>query len=191
MSVRLAWLIRKTTQSEQGMSVVELAVAVGLFAAFMGVFVAVTEVMGRYAQDGEQRNAEEPSRSLIVDQHYLQQAMDDLSERIAQPALSRETVKAIVMPVNAAGRQGNCTYDPVNTWQLPGTTLGERYKKQLPAAYQFCIHATSLAEASEAELISDPIASRGIYVITAIPDQSSINKQPARRLICRPRPFCS
>jgi hypothetical protein len=127
---------------------------------------------------------------LIEDQHYLQQAMDDLSERIAQPALSRATVQAIVSPANVAGKQGNCTYDPVNTWQLPGTTLRERYK-QLPAEYQFCIHATSLAEDSEEDLIADPNARRGIYVLTAIPDQVGINKQPARQLVCRPSPFCS
>ena len=39
-------------RAAQGMSVIELVVAVALFSAFMGVFVAVTEVMGRYVDQG-------------------------------------------------------------------------------------------------------------------------------------------
>jgi len=166
---------------ELGMSVLELVISVALFAAFMGVFVAVTEVMGRYVQDGGSGAQTEPARSLIEDQHYLHQAMEDLAERISQPALSDLTVLAIAKS-NTPGKAENCSYDPVAAWNLTGRSQLRGLDSHLRSNYQFCLHATSLAESS---------ALPGIYVLTAIPDQVGINKQPARRLVCRPSPFCS
>jgi len=176
---------------QTGVSVVELVVAVALFATFMGVFVAVTEVMGRYSIDGGQHAEGEPARSLLLDQHYLQQAMDDLVELLSQPALSSSSIQQIVSPSPGSAGVGNCSSDPINDWGLPGSSLRERHP-QLPVEYQFCIYSTSLVEASESDLLADaPQAKPGIYVITAIPEQVSINAQPMRRIFCRPKPFCS
>jgi len=177
---------------EPGMSVLELVISVALFAAFMGVFVAVTEVMGRYAQDGGPGDQTEPARNLIEDQHYLHQAMDDLAERISQPALSDLTVQEIAKP-STTGKAGNCSYDPVAAWNLTGRSQLRGLDSHLRSNYQFCLHATSLAESKEEDLLDKNISSArpGFFVITAIPDQVSINKQPARRLVCRPSPFCS
>lgn len=167
----------------QGMSVIELVVAVALFSAFMGVFVAVTEVMGRYVDQG---SGENQARSFIEDQHYVQLALDDLAGRLSQPAFSREAVLEMASP------PGNCSYDPVSTWLGGGAGLsGADPKSGQPLnSYQFCLYPTSLSEPSEDDLIFNE-AKPGIYVITAIPDQVSINSQPMRRIFCRPMPFCS
>ena len=173
------------------MSIVELVVAVALFASFMGVFVAVTEVMGRYSIDGGQRPEGEPARSLLLDQHYLQQAMDDLVELLSQPALSSSSIQQIVSPSPGSAGIGNCSANPILDWDLPGSSLKDRHP-ELPSEYQFCIYSTSLVEASESDLLADvPQAKPGIYVITAIPKKVLINAQPMRRIFCRPKPFCS
>ena len=176
-------------RAAQGMSVIELVVAVALFSAFMGVFVAVTEVMGRYVDQG---SGENQARSFIEDQHYVQLALDDLASRLSQPAFSREAVLEMANPPGSSGQSGNCSYDPVSTWLGGGAGLsGADPKSGQPLnSYQFCLYPTSLSEPSEDKLILNE-AKPGIYVITAIPDQMSINAQPMRRIFCRPMPFCS
>lgn len=176
-------------RAAQGMSVVELVVAVALFSVFMGVFIAVTEVMGRYVEQG---SAENQARSFIEDQYYVQEALDDLAGRLSQPAFSRDAVLAMASPPGNPGEAGNCSFDPVSTWLGGGDGLkgADPVSGQPLNSYQFCLYATSLSEPSEDDLI-DNLEKPGIYVITAIPDQVSIHAQPMRRIFCRPRPFCS
>lgn len=174
------------------MGVIEVVVSVALFAVFMGVFVSVTEVMSQYAIEGEQRGEDEPARDLLLDRNYINQAMDDLAETLSQPAFSVSSLQQIIAPGNGSSGLGNCSFDPVNDWGLPGSLLRERHP-QLPPQYQFCIYSTTLAESSESDLFDtgNSQAKPGIYVITAVPEQVSINAQPIRRIFCRPAPFCN
>ena len=52
----------------------------------------------------------------------------------------------------------------------------------LPDGYSICIWRTSFEEVSPSQA--------GIYMLQALPDESSASMLPVRRLFCRPRPLC-
>ncbi len=162
---------------DQGMTLVEVLIALMLLVAFMGVYVAVTEFTNRFL--GESEKVLPGSQGLLVDQHQLQTAMDRLADTLAQPGIEQTEIASIIT--------SGCTYDPMGSWALPGA------KPDLPPGYRICLRSTSLAESPSSQLLERskfPQARPGIYVLQALPDEVSASTQQSRRLFCRPKPFC-
>jgi len=162
---------------EQGMTLVEVMIALMLLVAFMGVYVAVTEFTNRFL--GESEKVLPGSQGLLVDQHQLQTAMDRLADTLAQPGMEQSEIATIIT--------SGCTYDPMGSWSLPGS------KPDLPPGYRICLRSTSLSESPITQLLDRsafPQARAGIYVLQALPDEVSATTQQSRRLFCRPKPFC-
>ena len=163
-------------QRQQGMTLVEMILAMLMLVAFGAVLVAATSFISRFmAQAQASFNTDKPTGAL-VDQHQLQMAMDQIAETLAQSGFSKDDLMAIM-----GDPQQACAYDPWQAWGLPGRPMPRR------ADYRFCLRSTSL---SEPQLDSMPTEKPGIYVIQALPDQLSASALPARRIFCRPKPFC-
>jgi len=173
------WLSDHTVTRDPGqlgMTLVEMFLAMLMLVAFGAVLVAATAFISRFmAQAQASFNADEPTGTL-VDQHQLQMAMDQIAETLAQPGFRKEDLLEIIRDPQQA-----CAYDPWQAWGLPGRPMPRR------ADYRFCLRSTSL---TEPQLDSMPSEKPGIYVIQALPDQLSSSALPARRIFCRPKPFC-
>jgi prepilin-type N-terminal cleavage/methylation domain-containing protein len=167
----------RQTLREQGMTLVEVMIAMMLLVAFMGVYVAATTFINRVL--GESEKVLPGSQGLLVDQHLLQTAMDRLADTLAQPGIDQSEIAAIIT--------SGCTYDPVGSWSLPGS------RPDLPPGYRICLRSTSLSESPISQLLDRsafPQAKAGIYVLHALPDEVSATTLQSRRLLCRPKPFC-
>ena len=165
----------------QGMSLVEMIIAMGMLVLFGAVFISVAEVTLRFVRESE--SSLPGSQGLLIDQHDLQIAMDQLVDVMSQPGLSLSDLSRI--------QSKGCVFDPMSGslelptggWGLPGPALS------IPPGYRFCLHSTSLAESALSNLLSSQ-GRPGIYVIQALPDSISPSSLPSRRLFCRPKPFC-
>jgi prepilin-type N-terminal cleavage/methylation domain-containing protein len=161
----------------QGMTLIEVVIALMLLIAFMGVYVAVTEFINRFM--GESEKVLPGSQGLLMDQHQLQMAMDRLADILAQPGIEQSEIASIII--------SGCTYDPIGSWSLPGQ------KPDLPPGYRICLRSTSLVESPLPQLLDRgkfPSSRPGIYVLQALPDEVSATTQQSRRVFCRPKPFC-
>ena len=166
---------------DAGMSLVEVIVALMMLVAFGSTFVAVTEFTSKYMRESE--DGLPGTQGLLIDQHNLQVVMDQMVDILDQPGLDPEDLSRI----QAKG----CVFDPMSgdlnadsgSWGLPGPAVS------LPPGYRVCLYSTSLAETSIEQLLNQT-GSPGIYLIQALPETTSVSALPARRLFCRPKPFC-
>ena len=172
--------LRSTLQTT-GMTLVEVIIALGMFVAFGAVFIAVTEFTGRFMRESE--DGLPGTQGLLIDQHALQVVMDQLVDVLNQPGLSHQDLLRI--------ESKGCVFDPMSgslsavngSWGLPGHAI------QAPPGYRFCLYSTSLTESSLPNLL-DQSGLPGIYLLQALPETISSSSLPARRLFCRPKPFC-
>jgi len=172
---------RRTSVQEDGLSLVELIVSLMMLVLFGSALVAVTELTSSFFRESE--DGLPGSQGLLIDQHQLQIVMDQLVDVLNQPGLTLNDLIRI--------QKKGCVFDPMSgglgseegSWGLPGPRL------VVPPGYQFCLYSTSLPESSLDNLLSGS-GKPGIYLIKALPETVSAAALPARRLFCRPRPFC-
>ena len=174
------WTLPKHPHGEQGMSLVEMIFAMMMLVAFGAVLVAATQFIARFMNQAQASfNKDEPTGTLI-DQHQLQLAMDRMADVLSQPGFSKDELQAIV-----GNPQKACASDPWQEWGMPGKRMPAR------ADYRFCLRSTSLTEPALTSILSAGVAEKpGIYVIQALPSEVTASSLPARRLFCRPKPFC-
>ena len=165
------------------MTLVEMVIAMAMLVLFTAVVASVLSFTQQFFRQSETLDGSDillsniGSNGLLVDQHQLQLAMDQLIGQLQQPGWSREAIEAI-----ARDSQRQCSYNPVVSWGLMGGSLS------LPPRYQICLRTTSLSEPSLDELLDNKPP--GIYILQALPDQLDASTLPTRQLFCRPRPFC-
>ena len=166
---------------DEGMTLVELIVALLMLVAFGSAFIAVTEFTSRFIRESE--DGLPGTQGLLIDHHQLQVVMDQLVDVLNQPGITLSDMMRI--------QRKGCVFDPMSgdldvetgSWGLPGPRL------VLPPGYQFCLYSTSLPESSIEDLLQNS-GKPGIYLIKAKPETVSAAALPARRLFCRPKPFC-
>ena len=181
--------------SQRGMTLVEMVIALGMLVIFTATVASVLSFTQRYLRQTETVAGSDTlladigSKGLLIDQHELQLAMDALVEQLQQPAWQAEDILQIT-----ADPDRRCSYNPVVSWGLMGKTL------LLPPRYRICLRASSLTE--PVDVVSNGIVTQsaadqledgappGIYILQALPDQLDASTLPARRIFCRPRPYC-
>ena len=184
MSKRIEHFIilhKRHSRNSSGMTLVEVIIALAMLVAFGSAFIAVTEFTSRFMRESE--DGLPGSQGLLIDQHALQVAMDELVNVLNQPGLSRQDL----LRIEGKG----CVFDPMSgdltsvsgSWGLPGPAI------DVPTGYRFCLHSTSLTESPVENLLAQN-GKPGIYLIQALPESISAAALPARRLFCRPKPFC-
>ena len=177
------------------MTLVEMVIAMAMLVIFTATVASVLSFSQRFLRQSETLDGSDTllasigSKGLLVDQHELQLAMDALAEQLQQPAWSVDDLLKITVDANR-----RCSYNPVGSWGLMGPEL------VLPPRYRICLWATTLVEpldvVSGGVVVNAAVtqlengAPPGIYVLQALPDRLDASTLPARRLFCRPRPFC-
>ena len=180
---------------QAGMTLVEMVIAMAMLVIFTATVASVLSFSQRFLRQSETLDGSDTllasigSKGLLVDQHELQLAMDVLAEQLQQPAWSADDLLKITVDANR-----RCSYNPVGSWGLMGPEL------VLPPRYRICLWATTLVEpldvVSGGVVVNAAVsqlengAPPGIYVLQALPDRLDASTLPARRLFCRPRPFC-
>ena len=162
-----------------GMTIVEVIVALMLFATFSAVFLIVSEFTTRYLGESDVSQADGGRQGFPIDQYRLLQAMDDIAEELSYPAVTRDKIVGIMTsPLKV------CSLNPVIDWELTGPEV------RLPFDYKICLKSTSLSEGLPEALALDTEAKPGIYVLLAVPEKITASARPVRRLFCRPKPYC-
>ena len=183
--------------SSQGMSLLEMVVAMLMLVMFTGVVVTALGVTARFA--GEIESGEKGSNGVLIHHQEIQIGFDQLAQVLSQPGITKERLMGMNLksgqkriafsstadPDNACAPAGS---DPLAYWGLPGPSF------IFPSNYRICVWQTGLVEASIKDLATDGWpqnnAKAGIYVLQALPERSDAANLPTRRLFCRPRPYC-
>ena len=177
------------------MTLLELVIAMGMLTLFTATVASVLSFTQHFLKQSETLDGSDTllanigSKGLLVDQHELQQVMDVLVDQLQQPGWSAEDLQSIIVDPDR-----RCTYNPVVSWGLMGPVL------ILPPRYRICLRSSSLVEPGDVldagvvvSSAADQLANGsppGIYILQALPDRLDASTLPARRLFCRPRPYC-
>ena len=172
----------------KGMTILEVMVATLMLVVFTGIVAMVMEFVFRFYG-----NPEDGSKGVLIDHAEIHLVMDQLVDVLSQPGLSKNVLHQIAFPLVEDGERNAidlkdlladaCTKNPsvnpiwkekVSPMSLSGITL--------PDGYSICIWRTSFEEISPSRA--------GVYMLQALPDESSASMLPVRRLFCRPRPLC-
>ena len=188
---------RLVLKPDQGMTMLEMMLAVLLFAVFMGVFLAVTELTAQLLRGVE---GGRPASELALARTLTRQQLTALGGELS----SLDAVEADL--TNRFVGTGNCLLDANSTlatgrtsWVLPTRTaagLAQQQtwsiqQKQLarldqPAAMPGSIERICLYPTAYQEQTGQP----GLYVLQAEPLQSGPLSQPVRLVLCRPDYLC-
>ena len=188
---------RARGQGEAGMSMLEMMLAVLLFAVFMGVFLAVTELTAQLLRGVE---GGRPASDLALARTLTRQQLTALGSELssldaAEADLTNNFVGAsnCLLDANSTLAMGRAT------WTLPTRTANDLeqqqqwtiQQKQLarldqPAAMPGSVERICLYSTAYQEQAGQP----GLYVLQAEPLQSGPLSQPVRLLLCRPDYLC-
>ena len=184
---------RPLQPTHDGMTVLELLLAVTMLLVFTGVVVMVSGTIIRFLSPINQGNANGVVRSngLLIDQMELRRTMQRLVSVLEQPGITRAHLLGLKsgVPAIAHTQSANpddvCVVDPIGVWNLP---LPTGNLAPLPSGYRLCLWSTSIQEPTLQQLQEG--ASPGIYVLQALPEQLTTRHLPIRLMFCRPKSFC-
>tara|TARA_Y100001978_G_C23404187_1_gene296075 strand:+ start:13 stop:549 length:537 start_codon:yes stop_codon:yes gene_type:complete len=171
-------------KKNEGMTLLEVVFAQAVFIGFLAVFLATFGFVQKFIKGSEELNLS--TMGLLIDHQYLYKEMDYISNIISQPAFIESDLDIMIK---------TCTRNPKKDWNLPGRKIS------IPNGYIICLKRTSLFEPrdnfdSNGNIIKTSIKKLlegekpGIYVLLSLPENISSASIPARRLFCRPLPFC-
>ena len=183
--------------TEQGMTMLEMMLAVLLFAVFMGVFLTVTELTAQLMRGVE---GGRPASDLALARSITRQQLTSLASELT----SLDSVEADLTNTFVGG--ANCLLDSNSdlsqgrtSWFLPtrsvsGLPQQQQWtiqRKQLarvdqPAAMPGSVERVCLYPTAYEETVNQP----GLYVLQAEPLKSGPLAQPLRLLLCRPDYLC-
>jgi len=171
-------LLRSKKPEQLGMTLLEMIVAMAMLVVFTGVVVLVMQFTLRFFTEAES----EVSNGVLIDHLEIQMAMDRLVQVLSQPGVAVENI-ALTQNDPDLDLAQDCASNPVSSWGLPMPEVS------LPSGYRMCLWKTSETELQSIAnngLTMQP----GIYLLQALPERLNPANLPARRLFCRPRPFC-
>lgn len=181
--------------ANQGMTLLELLLAVLMLVVFTGVVAMVMEFTFRFLgeADSGENNELEVSNGVLIDHQEIHLAMDKLVEILAQPGITQLRLDGdepgfpqMAFSLEVTPQVACISADPASQWGAPLPSI------VLPPGYRLCLWKTSVSESSMEELIDpeEEDAQPGIYMLQALPEVLSASTLPTRRLFCRPRLFC-
>ena len=182
--MRRAPLSRSERTEQSGMTLLEMIVAMAMLVVFTGVVVLVMQFTLRFFTDSEsgEQNEFEVSNGVLIDHLEIQVAMDRLVEVLSQPGVAVENI-ALTLNDPDLDLAQDCASNPVSSWGLPMPEV------VLPSGYRMCLWKTSETELQS--IANNGLTVKpGIYLLQALPERLNPANLPARRLFCRPRPFC-
>ena len=189
--------------STLGMTVLELLLATTILMVFTGVMAAVMEVTLSFMGDAEcpvdvsgvrrcnDENTEDVANGVLIDRQRIEVLFDQIEKVLIQPGIHRSRIASISAPLGSPPAEV-CTPAASTTVWSSNDKVPELPDLKFPPGYHICLWQTGLQEATMENLIdsTNSSATPGLYVIQALPTKLNPSTLPARRLICRPRPFC-
>ena len=171
-----------------GMSLVEVMIAVLMASIFMSMYTIVVEVVGKFTPSLSTKINE--SEGLVIDHHKLQISLDQYARVLEQPGITKEKINEIISSQNAGLPQG-CSFNPSNDWGIPVKLkpIDNMEWEPATAGYAICLFNSGIGESTLSDMINNA-GNPGIYILMGLPQNISTNSLPIRRLFCRPRPFC-
>jgi len=178
-------LLRSKKPEQLGMTLPEMVVAMAMLVVFTGVVVLVMQFTLRFFTDSEsgEQNEFEVSNGVLIDHQEIQMAMDGLVEVLSQPGFNVEEIALNLKNLEVVDLAQDCASNPVSSWGLPMPEVS------LPSGYRMCLWKTS-EEEKQSNTNNGLTVKPGIYLLQALPERLNPANLPARRLFCRPRPFC-
>ena len=190
-------LIRFQTK---GMSIVEMVFSLLLITIFMATSVSIlqltsvilgktnSQINGKYTSSADNYL----SQGLIIDQYKLQTSLDFYVDILSQPGITLSKINSIRSSQFGSLKKG-CSLSPSLDWNIPVTNNPLPNETWMPSSinYAICLKSTSLAESPLNDLINNTSGAKpGIYVLLALPQEVTAYSLPARRVFCRPAPYC-
>ena len=168
----------------EGMTLLEVLFSQAVFTGFLAVFLATFGFVQKFLKSSEDLNLS--SFGVLIDHQLLYKEMDYISNIISQPSYTQEDLDNMIK---------TCTPNPSLDWDLPGRKI------YFPKGYFLCLKKTSFPEPNDdfddsGNIIKTSLEKLlegekpGIYVLLSLPENISASTLPARRLFCRPMPFC-
>lgn len=166
-----------------GMTLIEVVFSASVFTVFLAVFLNTFGFVQKFLKASEELNLS--SMGILIDHQYLYKEMDFISNIISQPGFNENDLDLIVK---------KCTRSPTLDWNLPGRNV------KIPNGYVLCLKKTSLVEPKDTidngSILKTSLKKLqegekpGIYVLMSLPENISSSSISARRIFCRPKPFC-
>ena len=164
----------------EGMSLPELVLAIFMLISFTGFTVTIVRYTSRFFQPLNEEAKEEyissnKEFSDVLNHHsQINNAFDSIIEILSEPGIDKNFILNL-----------ECSSLPSLEWSIPSIDTNA-----IPKSYKICVKATSLTESNYSEL-ANADGKPGIYILYAKPENGvTINATPARRIFCRPKPFC-
>ena len=182
------------------MSMVEMLFSLLLITIFMATSVSILQltsvILGKTNSqvNGEFTTSADSylSQGVIIDQYKLQTAMDFYVDTLSQPGITLAKINSIIGSKFGNLKQG-CSLSPSSDWNIPVNINPFPNDTWSPSSinYAICLKPTSLVESSLNNLINKASGAKpGIYVLLALPQKVTAYSLPARRVFCRPDPYC-
>lgn len=162
----------RSGKQSHGMTMLEVLIAILLFAVFTGVFVMVTELMAAMMSSDQSARSSGECSSPPLDRACIEVVFDDLVDTLQESTFSLEVLRESMHKCERSARQlFNLNYDQF--W---------------PDDYEICIYDYG----SENPAFAEDLNSRkpGLYLLQAQPKRPSPLKRPVQRLFCRPSAYC-
>ena len=159
----------------EGLSSLDFFVSLSIFVVFITVFISVAQIIIKFS--GNYQGLIDGDPGLIPDQHKIYMGFESIVDVISQPGFSFEEIKKIT---NDSTKK--CSFNPSKDWALIGPDI------KFPVGYKICLSSTPLAESNYLELQNS--GKPGIYVLMSLPENIFSSSISARRIFCRPKPFC-
>ena len=187
----------------KGMTVLELLLATTMLMLFTGVMAAVMEVTLNFMGEaecpvdvsGERRcndqNTEDVANGVLIDRQRIEVLFDQIEQVLVQPGIHQSRIGSISGPLGSPPAEVCTPAASTSVW-TSSDKVPELPVLEFPRGYHLCLWQTGFLEATM-ENLADPTnssATPGLYVLQALPSKLNASTLPARRLICRPRPFC-
>lgn len=173
-----------------GMSLVELLIAILLFAVFSGIFVVVTEYTISLSLSDQPSKVGAECMGAGEDRACIELYFDTLVQSLessAYPAASGSDFYAA-----ARGIEGKSQCAGTPEALFPDLLAAEKPDLTWPIDYTICIYAY------ESPLIQEKLDATpqrpGLYLLQAQPSEALrivATRKPVQRLFCRPRYLCS
>ena len=167
---------------QQGMSLLEVVFALGVFVIFGSVFLAVSEQLTLYIPVGDLAAKEEAPVPILLAER-LASAMDRLVSVLEQPGADLDSI-----PLDPDGCSKNPLEFSSKTPDLVGIfslddLASNKSEFQLVDRYQFCLLKFDPKKQVEGQ--------QRLYVLIAKPkDRTAAMLPVVRRIFCRPKPHC-
>lgn len=163
-------------RSDAGMTIIELLVAISLFATFMSIFVVVTQMLVTWIPETNSPSNENQCNGQGLETQCINAAFDRMVESLELAPYSDvdQLAKAVI--------SDECWHHP------KGPNIYNAGDMPWPDSYRVCLVKDPGASETDPSLGGRELP--GLYLLQASPVDDAHWRKPVQRLLCRPIHLC-